>query len=231
MSNNQRSNRFRLILWALLLLFQLGAPKLILAQPFTGLVVRVSDGDTLTVMHSGRGEKVRLYGIDAPEKGQDFGVRAKVFLSNEIFGKTVSVNPREKDKYGRTIGEVTFQSGEKVSQKIIKNGFAWWLKKYASKDKILERLESEAREQRLGLWSKENPIPPWDFRHRKSTKKEPAAKPLSFSSLPIIGNKNSRIYHLSTCEAYAKVSLKNRAIFKTEEEARSAGYRVAKNCN
>lgn len=73
---------------------------------FAGQVVGVTDGDTISVMHNGRAEKVRLHGIDCPEKGQAFGQRAKQFTSALVFGKEVTVTVHDSDKYGRTIDEV-----------------------------------------------------------------------------------------------------------------------------
>src|SRR5438093_3332344 len=78
---------------------------------FSGRVVGVTDGDTITVMHKGKAEKIRLYGIDCPEKGQAYGTKAKQFTSEKIFGKTVTVQVRGFDKYGRTIGHVLLPDG------------------------------------------------------------------------------------------------------------------------
>src|SRR5205809_3843723 len=78
---------------------------------FTGKVVGVSDGDTISVMHNGKAERIRLSGIDCPEKGQAFGQRAKQFTSALVFGKEVTVAVQDSDKYGRTIGEVKLLDG------------------------------------------------------------------------------------------------------------------------
>ncbi len=72
------------------------------ASDFSGRVDGVSDGDTITVMHNGHGEKIRLYGIDAPEKGQAFGNKSKQFVSSLAFGKVVEVKPKDQDRNGRT---------------------------------------------------------------------------------------------------------------------------------
>ncbi len=77
-----------------------------LAADFTGRVVGVSDGDTITVLHNGKGERIRLHGIDCPEKRQAFGNRAKQFTSNLVFAKTVTVQALDRDRYGRTAGVV-----------------------------------------------------------------------------------------------------------------------------
>lgn len=86
-------------IFLLLLLF----PSLSFA--FTGKVVGISDGDTISVMHKGKAQKVRLAGIDAPEKKQDFGNRAKQFTSDLVFGKIVEVREHDIDRYDRIVGE------------------------------------------------------------------------------------------------------------------------------
>jgi endonuclease YncB( thermonuclease family) len=75
-----------------------------LSFAWQGKIVGVSDGDTITVMHSGKGEKIRLYGIDCPERRQAFGTKAKQFTSTMAYGKVVEVEPMDTDLYGRTFG-------------------------------------------------------------------------------------------------------------------------------
>ncbi len=82
-----------------------------LAADFTGRVVGISDGDTITVLHNGKGERIRLHGIDCPEKRQAFGNRAKQFTSNLVFAKTVTVQVLDRDRYGRTVGVVLLPDG------------------------------------------------------------------------------------------------------------------------
>ncbi len=82
-----------------------------LAADCTGRVVGVSDGDTITVLHNGKGERIRLHGIDCPEKRQAFGNRAKQFTSTLVFGKTVTVQVVDRDRYGRTVGVVLLPDG------------------------------------------------------------------------------------------------------------------------
>ena len=103
------------------------------SQPtsWTGKVVGVSDGDTITVMHHGKGEKIRLYGIDCPEKRQAFGKRAKQFTSGMVFGKNVEVRPVTIDRYGRTIAWV-YVNGTCLNEELLKAGFAWHYKRYSS---------------------------------------------------------------------------------------------------
>jgi micrococcal nuclease len=129
------------------------------------LVVGVSDGDTLSVMHDGKAEKIRLRGIDAPERGQAFSNRAKQFVSGLCFGKEVTVKARGQDRYQRTIADVILPDGRNLNHEIVRAGFAWWFRKYAPGDETLERLEKEARQARLGLWvDQQSPIPPWEWR-------------------------------------------------------------------
>ncbi len=94
--------------WSALLLFAsaLWLLSAALAADFTGRVVGVTDGDTITVLHKGKGERIQLRGIDCPEKRQAFGKRAKQFTSTLVFGKTVTVHVLDRDRYGRTVGEM-----------------------------------------------------------------------------------------------------------------------------
>src|SRR5437773_3020072 len=96
---------------------------LVFASPafadFSGRVVGVSDGDTITVMHNGRGEKIRLHGIDCPEKRQAFGTKAKQFTSEHAFGKNVTIKVKDTDRYGRTVGEVTLPDGKSLNEELV----------------------------------------------------------------------------------------------------------------
>jgi micrococcal nuclease len=134
---------------------------------FLGNVVGIKDGDTIVVMHDGVGETIRLYGIDAPEKKQDFGTKSKQFLSDLVFNKTVTVKVKDKDRYGRTIGEVYLQDGTNANHEMVRAGLSWWYEQYAKNDENLKRLQNEARTKKIGLWSLQNPTPPWEFRKRK----------------------------------------------------------------
>ena len=137
-------------------------------RTWSGLVVGVSDGDRITVLQKGKGEKLRLYGTDAPEIGQAFGERAKQFTFDMVYGKTVTVETRGKDPYGRTIGVVTVK-GKSLNESLIKNGLAWIYQKYCKATFCEDWLNFEiiARYDKIGLWSEPEPIPPWEFRHGK----------------------------------------------------------------
>lgn len=96
-----------------------------LAADFTGKVVGVSDGDTTTVLHNGRGEHIRLHGIDYPDNHQTFGRKAKQFTSTLVFGKSVTVQAVHRDRYGRTVGEVFLEDGRSLNRELVKAGLAW----------------------------------------------------------------------------------------------------------
>jgi endonuclease YncB( thermonuclease family) len=132
-------------------------------EPFVGKVVGVADGDTISVLDGTVQVKVRLNGIDCPERSQPFGSRAKQFTSNLAFGKTVTVKPFGKDRYGRTLGDVVLPDGRVLNQELVGAGMAWHYTRY-SKDETLARLERRAREAGLGVWSEARPVAPWDFR-------------------------------------------------------------------
>ena len=137
------------------------------ARDFIGKVVGVSDGDTINVLHNGKAERIRLSGIDCPEKGQAFGQRAKQLTSALVFGKDVTVQVLGHDKYGRTIGEVTLLDGRVLNHELVRAGLAWWYRKYAPMDATLERFEAEARNVKRGMWVDPNPVPPWEWRKKK----------------------------------------------------------------
>lgn len=136
------------------------------AVAFEGKVVRVLDGDTIEVLHDRQPERVRLNGIDCPEKAQAFGSKAKQYTSGLCFGKVVSVEEHGHDRYGRTIGEIKTSDGKDVNHELVGAGLAWWYRKYAPKDTVLQELEEGARREKRGLWADPDPVAPWDFRHR-----------------------------------------------------------------
>lgn len=128
-----------------------------------GRVLAVVDGDTLNIMHDGASEKIRLYGIDAPEEKQLYGSEARIFAFKMVNNEYVTVIPTTTDKYGRTVAWVYL--GDKcLNKEMLKNGLAWHYKKYSS-DQELAELEEAARRGKAGLWNHEKPTAPWDFRH------------------------------------------------------------------
>lgn len=135
-------------------------------------MVGIADGDTITVLDGTRTQhKIRLAGIDAPEKKQAFGQRSKESLSDLVFAKAVSVETNKRDKYQREIGKVLVE-GLDVNLEQVKRGMAWHYKAYVREQtsndrKVYADAENEAKAARRGLWADSDPIPPWDFRHNK----------------------------------------------------------------
>lgn len=130
---------------------------------FSGKCVGVTDGDTIKVMKGGKAVRIRLFGVDCPERGQDFYKRAKEFTSDMVYGRVVEVRPVDQDDYGRLVAWVSLE-GKTLNEELVSAGMAWWYKRYAPKEKELARLEKQARKGRKGLWSLPDPTPPWEFR-------------------------------------------------------------------
>lgn len=155
----------RMLLFAAMMFFAATS----FADTLQGRVVGVSDGDTVTVLDSSNTQfKIRLMGIDAPEKKQAFGNKSKTSLSDWIFNKQVTVEYRKKDRYGRIVGKIVV-AGVDANFEQIKAGMAWHYKKYQSEQSVDDRLiyaqaEEGARAQKLGLWFDADPTPPWEFR-------------------------------------------------------------------
>ncbi len=139
------------------------------AHAFEATVVGISDGDTITVLDSRKTQhKIRLAGIDAPEKGQDFGNKSKEYLSDLAYEKVVNIPDNKLDRYGRTVSRV-FVGRTDASLEMIKAGMAWHFKKYQHEQSLEDRLsynaaELEARKVKIGLWSIGVAKRPEDFR-------------------------------------------------------------------
>ena len=145
------------------------------AAELVGHVVGVSDGDSLTLLDPlQRRHRVRLSGIDAPEKRQPFGERARQHLASLVYARHVRVVWDKRDRYARLIGRVFVSECAScipvdVGLEQIKAGLAWHYKRYAREQPSREReryaaLERLARERQLGLWTDAHAVPPWDFR-------------------------------------------------------------------
>ncbi len=133
----------------------------------TGRVVRIADGDTVSILDATNTQhKVRLYGIDTPERDQPFGKAAKTALMQQVDEKTVGVVVVTTDSYGRKVGTL-YQQGVNINVAMVANGYAWWYQHYAPHERKLAMAEQQARAHRLGLWAAPHPIPPWDWRRRQ----------------------------------------------------------------
>ena len=148
------------LLWLLLIAGSLPAR----ADTLTGLVIAVTDGDTLRVLDAQQQQhRVRLYGIDAPESHQAFGNRSRQYLASLAFRQNVTVTYSEKDRYGRILGTV-FRGRQNLNLEMVRAGLAWHYVYFAKNETDLAKAEKDARKKQLGLWADKNPIPPWYFR-------------------------------------------------------------------
>lgn len=142
------------------------------AGQIVGKVVSVADGDTVTVLDANNQQhKIRLSGIDAPERAQPFGRQAKEHLATLVAGAQVTVETSKIDRYGRSIGKVFAQSRD-INLAMVAAGLAWHYKLYENEQPTADRplysaAESMARDQRLGLWRDPQPVAPWEWRTMK----------------------------------------------------------------
>jgi micrococcal nuclease len=142
------------------ILVALALPSLGLAWP--ARVMEVPYADHLKVMVDGRAEMVRLYGIDSPIDPQPFGKEARQYTSKRCLGKIVDVQPVIRDHYDRIIAWVDVD-GQSLNKELIRAGMTWWYRKYLPFEVELGKLEQEAREAKIGLWSDPAPVPPWEY--------------------------------------------------------------------
>ncbi|TXC66051.1 thermonuclease family protein [Piscinibacter aquaticus] len=144
------------------------------ASTLVGVVVGIQDGDTLTVLDAEQVQhRIRLSGIDAPEKGQPFGHRSKEGLSAIAYRRQVAVEWHKRDRYGRLVGKVLVE-GRDINLAQISSGLAWHFANYAKEQRPLDRqlyaeAQTDAKQHRIGLWRDPSPTPPWDYRRGKRT--------------------------------------------------------------
>ena len=134
--------------------------------------VKVSDGDTLNVQKVENGKfvgevmKIRMFGIDAPEKSQDYGSESKQALEKMVNGKTLEIEEKNRDRYGRTVA-VVYVNGKNVNEEMVKNGNAWWYQEYDKKDTKMQAYQENAKKNKLGLFGKRGYVEPWNYRKEK----------------------------------------------------------------
>jgi micrococcal nuclease len=131
-----------------------------------GKVISVKDGDSIEILANEKIYTIRLAHVDCPEKKQDFGTKAKIFVSEFCFGKEVEAIEESKDRYGRIIAVVKVE-GKELNLEIIEAGFGWHFKKY-SKSQIHADAEIRAKKKKVGIWSHSNAVAPWDYRKHKN---------------------------------------------------------------
>ncbi len=203
-----------------------------LAYALSGKVVSIADGDTITILDDNKKQhKIRLYGIDTPEKSQAFGKAAKKHTSNLVARKRVQVTSYDTDKYGRTVGVVAVD-GVNVNRSLIENGFAWQYRRYCKASFCNDwlQLERSARAAKVGLWSDATPVPPWEWRKGKRNSSYSKSDNGGYVTAGgFHGNVKSHVYHSSSCTWFnCKNCVKP---FNDREEAESAGYRPCSKCN
>lgn len=191
---------------------------------WSGKVIDISDGDTITVLNGRTPEKIRLYGIDTPESAQAFGNKATNQIKKLVVGQNADVKQYDTDKYKRTVAVITV-NGKNVNRAMIETGHAWLYQKYCKEEFCREwrSLEEQARSSRIGLWRDNNPEPPWDW--RKSQKQ---VSPNDEIGGNFHGNTRSHVLHSSQCRDFNCKACT--APFNTAEEAINAGYRPHKEC-
>lgn len=129
-------------------------------------VIGMADGDTFTAMKGQEKVRVRLEGIDCPERGQPYGNRARKILGEMVFGNMVRLEEHGKDRYGRILAVVWLDDGRCVNEEMLHLGLAWHYKRY-NQDPRWAGLEEEARQARRGLWADMHPVAPWEWRSKK----------------------------------------------------------------
>lgn len=132
-----------------------------------GRVTGILDGDSIIVLDgAGKEYSIRLFGIDAPERGQPHAATARRFLATRVARRSVGVVVQGRDRYGRWVGTVYLEDTN-INLLMVQGGHAWWYRHYAPHDHLLEAAEAEARVRRAGLWSAASPVPPWQWRRVK----------------------------------------------------------------
>ena len=132
-------------------------------------VVKIIDGDTYDIIVDGKQTRIRMFGIDAPERGMDYYKVSKQYLGELCMNQGIHLEIVNTDRYGRIVAKSFLSDGRELGAEMIRAGMAWHFKRY-SDDEVLATLETTARENQVGLWSISNPIPPWDYRARKKSK-------------------------------------------------------------
>ena len=216
------------VLWAAAWMILYCTLSNVYAESWSGKVVGISDGDTITVMHENRAVKIRLSEIDCPESGQPFGRAAKRLTSDLCFAKVVTVQVETIDRYGRTVAHVKLPDGHDLSEELLNAGLAWHYKQY-SDNRFLANLEDEARAAALGIWSQKDAVAPWDWRHGSKPPEKFGAEKAQQLMGSFHGNLKSKVFHNQGCRYYNCSNCT--AVFDSREKAIGIGYRPCKLCN
>lgn len=151
----------------LILIMTLFIVTLSFATIIKGKVIKVADGDTITILEeNGDKTRVRFYGIDAPEKKQNYGIKSLDVLKDLIDKKEVEIEVKDKDQYGRVVG-IVYYDKKNINLYMLETGNAWWYKQYSKHNIEFKIAEEKAKLEKLGLWKEKNPTPPWIYRKEK----------------------------------------------------------------
>jgi micrococcal nuclease len=221
------------------------APAMSAAKGYIGKVVDVADGDTITVRTENQGDKIiRLSGVDCPETFQIHGNEAKRFTASKLQDRRVRVLPLSVDDYGRIVA-VVFANGENINEQLVAHGHGWVYRKYCQAAHCRDwlKLETIARDARVGLWADNNPLPPWEWREaeriREGDRGRPApgkvtvpslsdAAKANRSSTVFHGNRRSFVFHSPSCPDY---NCKNcTVVLPSIGDAMKAGYKRHREC-
>lgn len=167
MKTPRKSSLTMLAFLATWLVLGLAAMAAYAAEPFSGRVIEIADGDTLTVLSDTTPRKIRLAEIDAPEKTQAFGERAKLSLSDLCFDQQADVSTGVTDWYGRTVARVSC-GGVDASLYQVEQGLAWAYTRYLT-DPTIASAHQAARDAATGLWADTDPTPPWLYRKARKS--------------------------------------------------------------
>jgi micrococcal nuclease len=138
------------------------------AWAWTGRVVDVAAGETITVLKNGKSVEVLLYGIDCPEEGQPFSNQAIQFTSKMVLGKVVEVHRMDTDRQGRTLALVSVDK-TLLNEELVKAGLAWVYNRYCHEVicETWKHYQLRAKIDKRGFWSEPQPISPWKFRRKR----------------------------------------------------------------
>ena len=201
-----------------------------LPAPWSGRVVKVVDGDTIVVLREGRGQKIRLYGVDTPESGQAFGRVAKRFASRRAAQRTARIEPVATDRYGRVVALVHL-GDDLLNEALVGAGLAWVYERYCKRRPLCGRwksMQGKARRAKRGLWADANPTPPWDWRLEERSSRPAPRTEAPATAGPYHGNTRSHVFHRPGCRAYRCRSCT--AILPTREQAIRDGFRPCGQC-
>ena len=135
-----------------------------------GRVVSIIDGDTYDLLlENGKSVRIRMHGIDAPERGMPYNKVSKEYLGKLCANARIRYVREDTDRYGRMVAKGYLEDGRNLEQEMVRAGMAWHYTRYSS-DKKLASLEKDAREKRRGLWQDSNPVAPWEYRKMKRSR-------------------------------------------------------------